>query len=314
MRRSRFLPCLASSLFAAVCLTVVAQGTGTEEANLGREDARLGTELHASPLTPLHDTDGDLLPDMLEAVVQSVPDMADSDGDGRDDFVEQLEYSPPMIKDNGNLQNDGFRVLLHSTSLPNNGELLWIHLLFRMRSGLPTDLKMISLFLDAAGTRVSIDGLMTSGLVEIRDRMDPVQGLLVRVTMRIPTWAKTRSSIEQNPLTFGAYALIHKKVFMGGSMLLHKNMEYLTLNPVQKNVLVAQSTNPVSATSPFWSTQKRCRITLQVQGAGRHGLWCEVKKAACEASHKVSRCTPSCAGLLGGTFVVPDGLPFIIGG
>ena len=276
--------------------------------------ALLGESLEASPLTPLKDTDGDLLPDMLEEVVQSNALKSDSDGDGRNDFIEQLEYSPPMVADKGNGQNDGFRVLMHTTSLPANGELLWVHVMFRMRSGMMTDLKMMTLFLDAGGQRMSLDGLFPSGIIEMRQQLDPVEGLLIRATLRIPTRASLRTYVAQNSISFGAYALIHNKIFMGGSILLANMREYLTLLPVTKGVLTAQSTNPVSAASPFWSSQKRCRIQLSVQGAGRHGLWCEVKKASCEASHKTSRCSPSCVGLVGGTFVVPDGLPFIIGG
>lgn len=273
------------------------------------------TALEAAKLSPLQDSDGDLLPDLLEDVVQSSSDSKDADADGRDDFCEQLEYSDPMTKDDGNRENDGFRILLHSTSLPNGEELLWIHLLFRMRSGQMQDLELLSLFLETGGDqRIPIDGLLSSGAVEIRERMDPVEGRLVRATLKIVAPASLRAYAAKTPLTFAGYAKIFGKLFMAGSMLTHSGTEYLTYAPVGSSALVAQATNSQATSSPFWSTQKRCKVSLAVIGAGRHGLWCEVSTATCVPSHKAARCTPSCPSLVGGTFIVPDGLPFVIGG
>ncbi|MCA8970928.1 MAG: hypothetical protein KDC95_14125 [Planctomycetes bacterium] len=304
-----------TTLGLVVTMTALAVWSRTEASSNAGPFGLDGVVLEATKLTPLQDSDGDLLPDMLEHVVQSVGDSKDSDGDGRDDFIEQLEYSDPMLKDASNLQNDGFRILLHTTSLPNNEETLWIHLMFRMRSGLWQDLQALSLFLESGGDqRFPLDALLTSSVAEIRDRMDPVEGLLVRVSLKVPTPASLRGYTAVTPITIGGFAKIYGKIFMAGSMLLHNNVEYLTLAPVGSKALVAQTTNSQSTASPFWSTQKRCKVSLAVIGAGRHGLWCEVSKADCEPSHKAARCTPACPSLIGGTFIVPDGLPFVIGG
>ena len=269
--------------------------------------------LDARPSMPLNDSDGDLLPDDLEAVIFSDPMRADSDGDGRDDFVEAIEHTGPRTQDNAKAAPDGLRVLVQ-TSGQQGREVLWLHLLFRFRNGSMSSLKGLALFAtDAVGNRYPLTSLI--GLVPTRfvSRFDPVQGLLVRVTLQLPLAQGFQTFM---PLTLGSYAWIGNRVKIAGSVLMYSG-SYLTLVPVGKDAnttLMLQATNPAAATSPFWSAQKRCVLGLKVQGYGKTGKICEVKSAKCLPSQYNPRCSPSCANMKGQTFFVPDGMPMILGG
>ena len=269
-------------------------------------------QLVAQPAAPLNDSDGDLLPDDLEAIIFSDPLRSDSDGDGRDDFVEAIEHTGPRTKDAANVTN-GLRVLVQ-TSGQQGKEVLWLHMLFRMRNGSLSSLKGLALFAsDAVGNRYPLTSLIGAVPTHFVSRFDAMQGLLVRVTLQIPL---SHGFQTLTPLTFGGLALIGKQLQISGSVLLYGGT-FLTLVPVGKDassVLMLQATNPAATSSPFWSSQKRCVLSLRVQGYGKTGKICEVKTSRCLPSQYNPRCSPSCASMKGQTFFVPDGMPMILGG
>lgn len=306
--RLRSLARAASAVVVGTGLILAARATTTAGRSLLPTSG--ASSLAAAPLQPLLDTDGDGLPDLIEFVGDSSSKLSDTDGDGRSDLVEFLDYTSPNIKDAPKKpQPDGFRVLLNTTEEgANNQHVLWMHLLFRFRSGTMTDLKGLGLFIDLGGNRYSLDPLLSIGVADFVEMRHHVQGLLVRVTLKIPMF---QGFSQFTPVTFGGYALIGNVVLASGSMLFHQGGAYFTIVPAAGKV-VFQATS-ATARNPFWASHKRCVFQLEVQGVGRSGQILEVKKASCETSN-ARRCTASCPKMRGQTFFVPDGLPLILGG
>ncbi len=269
-------------------------------------------ELLGAAAPPLLDSDGDLLPDKLEFVTHSDASLADSDGDGRSDFVELIDYSTPLYKDQPRVFGpNGFRVLVHTTEFgPKNQQVLWIHFLFRFQSGLLSDLRGLAVFLDIGGHRYALDDLLVTSFVEFVHKSDPVRGLLTRTTVAIPLPAGFQNLA---PLTIGSYAMIHRRVYRAGSMLFYGDGAYHTLVPTSASSAVLQVTSPTPR-NPFWASSRTCVLELEIQGAGRSGHICEVKKASCKPSQASRRCMPGCSGMGGTTFIVPDGIGLILGG
>jgi hypothetical protein len=265
--------------------------------------------LSAGSTKPTTDTDGDNLPDMLEYVAQSDPYRADSDNDGRRDFVEVAEFTSPLTRDTAKPDPDAFRLLMNTTEESNGQRIVWLHLLFRVRSGLLSDVRGFSLFLDHRGERVSLDWIVPIALSEIRVQADPMHGALLRLTLRIPLLPPLET---MSPVTFGAYCDIRSTVHRSGSVLFSIYGDLFTLVPLG-GLLFMHAANPVQATSPFWSSNKACTLSMQVQGAGKGWVLCEVDKASCEVSQTM-QCVPDCAALKGHTIFVPDGLGLILGG
>lgn len=299
-------------LMLAAGLAWLRTGSATHVgATPGSESARSGTALMAGPMRPLLDTDKDGIPDQLEFVTQSNSSEADADKDNRDDFVELVEWTDPTVLDQPNKKANGFRILVNTTDGTTEHPIQWVHLLFRFRSGDMRDLRAMALFADVGGQRIPLEPLIAHTLADLYLRYDPSQGLLVRASLRIPTFKGFRAL---TPLTFGGYTMINNEVHGAGSVLFYVadlSNTYFTLMPVGTD-LTFQTTDATSRT-PFWSTQRQCVMTLRVHGVGRSGQVCEVAQADCRASN-TRRCPPSCVKMKGQTFFIPDGLSLILGG
>jgi hypothetical protein len=265
--------------------------------------------LSAGPAKPTTDTDGDNLPDMIEYVAQSDPYRADSDNDGRRDFVEVAEFTSPMTPDAARTTPDAFRLLMNTTEESNGQRLIWLHVLLRIRSGLLSDFKGLTLFLDHRGERISLDPIVAYTLSDVGLQADPVHGTLIRVSLRIPLLPPLET---MSPVTFGGYCKIRNTVHASGSVLFSIYGDLFTLVPLG-GTLFMHAANPVQSTSPFWGNNKACTLTMQVQGTGKGWVLCEVDKASCEVSQTM-QCVPDCAALKGHTVFIPDGLGLILGG
>lgn len=265
--------------------------------------------LSAGATRPTTDTDGDNLPDMLEYVAQSDPLRADTDNDGRRDFVEVAEFTSPLTRDAARPMPDAFRLLMNTTEESNGQRIVWLHVLVRIRSGLLSDFKGLSLFLDYRGQRVSLDPIVPFALADLGLQADPVHGALIRVSLRIPLLPPLET---MSPVTFGGYCDIRNTIHRSGSVLFSIYGDLFTLVPLGETLFM-HAANPVQSTSPFWANNKACTLTMQVQGVGKGWVLCEVEKANCDVSQTM-QCVPDCAALKGHTIFVPDGLGLILGG
>ncbi len=259
------------------------------------------------------DHDGDLLPDDLEALLTSNPWSADTDGDGEGDFVEAVSYRALNAKEPPAAARDGFRVILTTTRNTKTKDptdrTLSIHILLRLASGRIQDLKGLALLLDLHGKVADVSDLLFRGLRQAVTRMDPKQGLLMRLTVALPL---NPAVGKLGPLTFACYAGVGDRILKSAAVLLYTNQVFQTILPQGGRLnFVASGTDEVA--NPFWAKNRACVFSLDVQAIGRGGVLCEVKDAACRTAARL-RCTASCSRMKGLTFYLPDGLSLITGG
>ncbi len=297
---------LALGGLAALLLAAVRFATDRSPATLRPAEMEAGT-----PLSQI-DHDGDLLPDSAEWVLFSDPAKKDSDLDGADDFIEALDATDPNVKDGKRSAKDSFRILL-STIRDNRTagvRRLYVHLLFRIASGRFKDLKGLTLFLKVGNKQFSGDSLIWRNLESVFTRTDPKQGLLICMNIMVPV---NDTLGNFGPITFGGYSWIGSVIHKAANVLIHRGGVFHTISVIPSHTLIMQSTGPDEIANPFWSKNKACVFTLDVQAIGRGGVLCEVKDAACEIATRL-RCTSSCRNMKGLTFFLPDGLGLITGG
>ncbi len=298
----------------AVSLKAASLKKGAGPARIAQDAAAAGAlkRLYADePLGSMTDTDGDLLPDGMEWVLYSNPTKKDSDADGIDDFVEALDHSSPLDKDRKRAPRDAFRLVVQTEKEgPLQQRYFYLHLLFRFPTGRMADLNGLALILRYGRTQMlPIQSLISSNTIEVKSRMDPQQGLLMRATIKMPEFP---GFATLTPLSFVGYAAINKQVKGSGVPLLFLSGGYHAVTHIRQRLML-QTTGVTELNNPFWSKQKACVLSLEVQGYGFGGILCEVKKADCLTSNTPA-CTSACASSVGQTFSFPDGLTLITGG
>lgn len=276
----------------------------------------LEQELHAqsSSMQTLMDRDSDLLPDSLEWVLFSNPGQADSDADGTDDFIEAIQYSSPIEKNLLRPITNGFRLLLDTSfNGPNKQRQLGIHLLFRLAGGKITDLEGLTLFLDKNGRRMSLDPLLLYAISEWRIKRSKSQGLLLRISLKIPMPAVLETMA---PITIGAICKIGGGVITAGAPLFNLSGAYYGFSVLGRGLVALQSTGANEITSPFWNKNKACVLELEILGLAPGWKFSEVQKADCEVAFRGQCVSADCnSNILGGAMVlIPDALPLVEGG
>lgn len=275
----------------------------------------LGPEaLHAAPETidPVKDSDGDLLPDALEWVLLTDSMSKDTDSDGTDDFVEVVEQRSPVTKDEDTpLPVDSFRTLfMTSFEGEDQHRVLWLHLLFRFPSGQLSDLTGLSLFFDYDGHKVDLTPLLYTCTQALETRFETRQGLLVRLTLKLPEPAGLSKLM---PATFGSYARINNAFHTAGVPMFHLGGSYHTLAMVSATQMILQAASSGEVQSTFWNKGKACAMSLSLVGSSPGWRICEVEKADCEVVFQ-GACSDSCKKSVGQMVLVPDGTPLIEGG
>ena len=261
--------------------------------------------------SPTKDTDGDLLPDVLEWSLLSDPNKKDTDGDGISDFIEALEFSSPIEKNTTGAPVDSYRLLFATTFEGKNLQrYLWCHCLIRLASGDIKDLKAVNLFFNQNNVEVDLSSLFYTNTKEVRIVKDAAQGLLIRVAVCMPMPVGFE---KLAPGTFGSHALINSNIHTASAPVFYLGSAFHTFALVNSKAMILQSTGSGEAQTTFWQSGQACVLTLEVIGSSPGWRICEVKKADCKVVYRGS-CSPSCLKSTGAAVLVADGPPLVAGG
>ena len=260
---------------------------------------------------PTKDSDGDLLPDVLEWTLLSDPHKKDTDGDGISDFVEAVEFTSPIQKNKTGAPVDSYRLLFATT---REGKLqtryLWIHVLIRLASGDIKDLRGLNLFFDQNGSKVDLSSLFLTNTKELKIQKSAKQGLLIRVAVRMPM----PTGFEKlAPGSFASHALINKNIHTASAPMFYLGSAFHTFALVNSSAMILQTSGSGEAQTTFWTSGQACVLTLEVIGSSPGWRICEVKKAGCKVVYRGS-CSASCLKSTGAAVLVADGTPLVEGG
>ncbi|MEM7199867.1 MAG: hypothetical protein AAF628_06350 [Planctomycetota bacterium] len=297
---------LASRLLALVPLALIVAVTG------GDHPAKV-ERLQATGKSPFADTDGDQLPDALEAVLLLDPTRGDTDGDGVSDFVEAVTHELPFETSSVHPPLDHeMRAVVAIHRDMTMTEHVIVHILVRVAGGTgATAITSVTTFLDVQGRRYSIDALVGRGIANFSVRSHPVEGGLLVMSARLcaPDQLKALS-----PCTIGATGDIGGRTFETGNLVTQVDGLLAAATPVRDDRFVMQplDSEPTGSRISFWSQSKVCELELVPVGSGPGVEISMVTAADCTGAPTL-RCAPSCSDMAGNVFIVPFGLDSLNG-
>lgn len=271
-------------------------------------------QLAAGPNDPFLDSDGDLLPDVLEWVLLSDPWNADTDGDGDDDFLEAVQHQ--IVKSAPAPATDHeFRSTTHIVRLPDNTQHVIVNLMFRIVNGNPGEVTSLSPTIYLNGLEVPFSAVFMAGLTHVGIKSHPTEGLYILLSSRLCSPANLAPLL---PCSIGSSAVIGGRSFNSGCSLfdgdgttvslIETQNHHFALHPIDSEFL----TDPNEPRAGFWTKSKVCELELVVTGVGQGYALAQVIEAACTGAPTLG-CAPSCDSWRWRLVVVPDGLPFFTG-
>ena len=256
------------------------------------------------------DTDGDLVPDAVEWVMQTDPMLTDTDGDGIDDFLAILTYrnhepqtKPPPLE-------HGMRVLVTS-STSGNVTSVWLHLMVRFIGFQQSSQIYVDPYIDVKGMRASLIPVIGYGGVAIASQTTAT-GINVFISCRL---VDEQSLTMLLPCTLGAEGRFDGEHMNAGTYVVASGGLPHAMLPVAANTFTLQ---PIGADArfqnpnPFWKGGRVCKMELSVISSGPNGHLCEVTSAKCVPAPGL-RCASSCSSNVGQPVFVPGGLGTITG-
>lgn len=266
--------------------------------------------LHADPVSPTLDTDGDFLPDVVEWACLTNPQNPDTDSDGVSDFVEVVQRGNPRRVGLPRPSDHEMRVVVTANEVAGGVVATNIHLLFRFM-GDPSLLGAFRPWLRIGaipGLEISLDSL-ASGVSSILHHVDPVEGYWVRVLVPLASENALRMLL---PCTIGARAAIGGRQIDTAVALFDARGTTSTLVPFADDSYAVQSIGSVAAFQGGGSN-RICVLQLTEVGTGPGGVAYEVSAADCDDCNGL-QCGVDCPHAIGWIFVVPGGVEVITGG
>lgn len=271
-------------------------------------------KLEAGPNDPFLDTDGDLLPDVLEWVLMSDPWSADSDNDGVDDFLEAVQHQ--IVKPGPSPTTDHeFRSTTHIVRLPDNTQHVIVNLMFRIVNGDPAEVSSLDPEIYLNGIEIPFASMFMAGLAHIGMINHPTEGLYVLLSSRLCSPDELRPLL---PCSIGSSAVIGGRSFNSGCTLFDGDGTTVSLVEIQNNHFGLHPidseflTDPKEPRAAFWSKSRVCEMELVVTGVGQGYALAQVVEAACTGAPSLA-CAPSCDSWRSRLVVIPDGLRFFTG-
>lgn len=299
--RSRFATGLVGSVLA------LAGAVGVDAMH---DSAAAAPTLAAEPADPLQDSDGDLLPDRLERVLLTDPDVADTDHDGITDFIAAVQFRRPLDPP-GEVRplDDAMRVAISSGVNAQGRSIIWVHFLFRFVGANLGELRSIDPYLDYWGTRLPLSSLLGVGRTGIATGWDPNEGLMCVASFELGAESALRTVM---PCTIGATAVVGSRVFNSGAFLQEVDGISTVLTAADDDKGFVMPLDPAQNEDPFWSSSRVCVMQLEVMSASPAGALCEVRNAECMSSGRLA-CPPTCISSRGRSMFFPNGISTVTG-
>lgn len=279
----------------------------------GSSELRPEAVLQASEFSHVQDSDGDLLPDLLEMVLLSDPQRPDTSRDGRDDLQEFLDRTLPGLEGAAPRRlGNSVRVGVTSELLEKSAaseRVFWIHLAFRVQSGNMADLQALGLFFQIGPLQVPIDRFFRDPRNMIRARITESGALIGVLSVRVSLGYGLEMSV---PFQFCAGGLIGGKPCLSAAYIFPEGRQYLHLLPLAAMTCIFSGLDPLQKESQLWLSNQICTTELGVVGFSGGTVVYEITSASCKTFNAV-RCPPSCADRKGTVVVAPDGWSLIEG-
>lgn len=296
-------PSLSTLLMAACCVAVVAwQLPSANDSN------RL--VLAAGGPSALVDTDGDLVPDSVEWLMQTDPNEMDTHEDGVDDFLAILHYGNLLEEMEEPAPENRMRVVVTS-STEGGVKNVWLHMMMRFIVTANSGEIRIDPYIDIKGMRVSLVPVLGHGTISLETKKT-LDGYYVRVSCKLVDEASLAWLL---PCTLGAEGIFDHKYINTGTYVVNSGGSPHAMLPSATNTFILQPINAdarFQEPNPFWKGGRVCVMTLSVVSSSPNGHLCEVTSAECKPAAGL-RCASSCAGNMGQPVFVPGGLGTITG-
>lgn len=261
----------------------------------------------------LEDSDGDLLPRIVEQMLRTSPLSTDSDSDGEDDF-EEVVTTQNHLSNSSVLMDHGLRVMVSASKNANGVDEVWIHLIVRTVGVSFEDVKFHGLQLRKDGVAVPIEHLLCPAGMRVAFEQHKNQECRYVFSMRLTSEA-TLAALS--PCTIVADFTIESRPLRAGNVLEATRSGVASLLPHSESsfaLLPINSSNYIQDSNPYYRGGGRvCEMGLIAVGESSSGTICEVDWADCKPAAGL-RCTSTCAQRTGKVMVVPDGLSLITGG
>lgn len=262
------------------------------------------------------DTDGDLVPDSVEWLMQTDPGIVDTHDDGIDDFMAILSYQNLLLRDVEPLPMDhGMRVMVTSAPDTHNNVSVWLHIMVRFVGVENANHIWVDPYIDVGGYKVSLIPAIGYGGIHIASRRSGENTMFFISCELVDENALTRLL----PCTIGADGFFDHKHVNAGSFLIPAGTAPQVLLPRGEDSFIVQPINTATRfqdPGPGLKGGRVCAMKLAVISASSAGHLCEVVSADCEAAAGLNCATtgPSaCANTVGQPFFVQGGLGAITG-
>lgn len=268
-------------------------------------------QLRAEGDGPLVDTDGDLLPDMLELSAITDPLRVDTNGNGASDFLDVVQHIAPRASNRMPRPLDHEARVMVSGFQRADGQVdVWVHLLLRFVGTQVGALQQLEPFLDVQGLRVPLFSIFQQTPTDFGMQVDPVRGTMIRVSTKLCT---ARDLGYLLPCTIGARVVIDSRTITTGTYLARSAEVPVILTPWSDTEFCFQTLADDAMVTSFWRRNKLCLMTLTIVGSGLGGQVGRIDQAECEISDGL-KCPPDCSNGRGSLLFLPDGLITITGG
>lgn len=296
-------PRLPTLLIAACCCLAVVVW---QLASAGPDRVALA----ANGSSALTDTDGDLVPDSVEWVMQTDPEETDTNEDGVDDFLAIVAYGNLLESMSEPEPKHAMRVVVNSAAEGGDTHV-WLHLMVRFVVTQNIGEIFIDPYIDVRGMRASLVPLLGHGNITLRTKQQR-DSLYVMISCRLTNEASLARIL---PCTLGAEGVFDRQHINTGTYVVDSGGLPHAMLPFTDSSYILQPINAdarFQEPNPFWKGGRVCVMKLTVISSSPNGHLCEVTSAECKPSPGL-RCASSCASNVGQPVFVPGGLGTING-